>query len=235
MAVIWVVHPLQTEAVTYISQRAESLMGLFYLLTLYCFVRGVDETGKRQQARGERSERGSPPNSVLQLFSPSAFTRQWQVLSIIACCLGALSKEVIVTAPVIVFLYDRTFVAGSFREAWRQRWRYYLGLAATWLLLAHLMTGLSQRGAGFDYGVTWWNYALTSCRSIVLYLKLAFWPHPLVLDYGFDVINQAAEALPYVLVLILLSVGTVIALWRRPVVGVAVSMVSSGSWLRPPV
>jgi hypothetical protein len=36
VAVIWIVHPLQTEAVTYISQRAESLMGLFYLLTLYC-------------------------------------------------------------------------------------------------------------------------------------------------------------------------------------------------------
>jgi protein O-mannosyl-transferase len=40
-AVIWVVHPLQTEAVTYLSQRAESLMGLFYLLTLYCFIRGT--------------------------------------------------------------------------------------------------------------------------------------------------------------------------------------------------
>ena len=38
---IRVVHPLQTEAVTYISQRAESLMGLFYLLTLYCFVRSA--------------------------------------------------------------------------------------------------------------------------------------------------------------------------------------------------
>ena len=42
VAVLWTVHPLQTEAVTYISQRCESLMGLFYLQTLYCFVRGVD-------------------------------------------------------------------------------------------------------------------------------------------------------------------------------------------------
>ena len=30
VAVLWTVHPLQTEAVTYISERAESLMGLFY-------------------------------------------------------------------------------------------------------------------------------------------------------------------------------------------------------------
>ena len=40
-ALLWTLHPLQTEAVTYISQRAESLMGLFYLLTLYCFIRSV--------------------------------------------------------------------------------------------------------------------------------------------------------------------------------------------------
>jgi tetratricopeptide (TPR) repeat protein len=227
VAAIWVVHPLQTEAVTYISQRAESLMGLFYLLTLYCFVRGAES---RHQASGIRNQekelKTQNPEAALPLSSgltPDA-SSLWFLASICSCLLGVMSKEVIVTAPVMVFLYDRTFVAGSFREAWRQRWRYYLGLAGTWLLLARLMTGVSQRGAGFDYGVTWWNYALTSCRSIALYLKLAFWPHPLVLDYGFDVIKQATDALPYVLVLILLSVGTVIALWRRPVVGFA------GAW-----
>src|SRR2546425_10026484 len=36
VAAIWIVHPLQTESVTYVIQRAESLMGLFFLLTLYC-------------------------------------------------------------------------------------------------------------------------------------------------------------------------------------------------------
>ncbi|HEY3756859.1 MAG TPA: tetratricopeptide repeat protein [Opitutaceae bacterium] len=40
VALVWAVHPLQTESVTYVIQRAESLMGLFYLLTLYAFLRG---------------------------------------------------------------------------------------------------------------------------------------------------------------------------------------------------
>ena len=40
VAVCWAVHPLQTESVTYIIQRVESLMGLFLLLTLYCVIRG---------------------------------------------------------------------------------------------------------------------------------------------------------------------------------------------------
>src|SRR5207247_143004 len=40
-ATLWLLHPLQTESVTYVVQRAESLMGLFYLLTLLAFARSV--------------------------------------------------------------------------------------------------------------------------------------------------------------------------------------------------
>src|ERR1039458_595429 len=47
-AVLWMVHPLQTESVTYIVQRAESLMGLFYLLTLY---RSEEHTSELQSLR----------------------------------------------------------------------------------------------------------------------------------------------------------------------------------------
>ena len=197
VAVLWTVHPLQTESVTYITQRYESLMGLFYLLTLYCFVRSVE----------------------------SAAPARWQVLSIGAGLLGVLSKEMIVTAPVMVLLYDRTFVAGSFLEAWRRRWRYYLGLASLWVLLVPLLAGVHQRSAGFELGVTWWRYALTSCRSVALYLKLAVWPHPLVLDYGPDIVQHAGEVLPYLLVLAVLVAGTLVALWRRPVLGFA------GAWV----
>jgi tetratricopeptide (TPR) repeat protein len=216
VAVIWVVHPLQTEAVTYISQRAESLMGLFYLLTLYCFIRGVE--GRSQASGVRRQEKQSGFRSLASGL--------WPLASVFSCLLGVLSKEIIVTAPVMVLLYDRTFVAGSFREAWRLRWKYYLGLAGTWLLLAHQMTGLSQRAVGFDEGGTgtWWTYALTSCRSLVLYLKLAIWPHPLVFDYGHAVVQHASEVAPYALILVALLMGTAMALWRWPVVGFA------GAW-----
>ena len=39
VALIWVVHPLNTEAVNYLTQRTESMMGLFYFLTLYASIR----------------------------------------------------------------------------------------------------------------------------------------------------------------------------------------------------
>ena len=40
VALIWMVHPLHTESVTYLIQRSEAMCGLFYLLTLYCVIRG---------------------------------------------------------------------------------------------------------------------------------------------------------------------------------------------------
>jgi tetratricopeptide (TPR) repeat protein len=196
-------------------------MGLFYLLTLYFFIRGTEDRSQDSGVRiqDKQSDVRSPtPGSWL--LTPVF----WFLASVLACLLGAMTKETIVTAPVMVLLYDRTFVAGSFCEAWRLRWRYYLGLGCTWLLLARLMTGLGQRSVGFGQGVTWWNYALTSCQSVVLYLKLALWPHPLVFDYGANIIQKATEAAPYALILVPLLAAVAIALRYWPAIGFA------GAW-----
>ncbi|MGA2052268.1 MAG: tetratricopeptide repeat protein [Opitutales bacterium] len=194
IALLWVVHPLATESVTYLIQRAEALMALFYLLTLYAFIRGID--------------------------SPRPW-RLWYPLSIAACLLGMACKEVMVSAPLIVLLYDRTFVAGNFRDAWRQRRRLYCALAATWLLLLGLVANAGTRGdsAGFGAGVAWFPYALTQFGAISHYLWLSLWPSPLILDYGHDLASGAAQILPYALFISLLVAGTIYALFRRPVLG----------------
>jgi len=193
VAALWILHPLQTEAVTYVSQRAESLMGLWYLLTMYCFIRGVDQ-------------------------NPPVF---WPVAAVACCLLGMATKEVMVTVPLMALFYDRTFVAGTFREDWRQSRRLYLGLMSTWILPGYLMTDLHKRGVGFGSGISPWAYALTECRVIVQYLGLAFWPHPLVLDYGRHIVEQLVNMVPYVLILATLLTGVVIALRRRPLLGFA--------------
>jgi tetratricopeptide (TPR) repeat protein len=192
-AVLWAVHPLQTESVTYLSQRAESLMGLLYLLTLYGFIRGT--------------------------ASPSA--GPWFLFSIVACLLGMATKEVMVSAPLMVLLYDRTFVSGSFREAWRRRRSLYLALGGTWILLAYLVATAGGRGgtAGFGVKILWWQYALTQTCAITHYLRLSVWPHPLVFDYGTDVVTDMWQAAPCAVPIALLVIGTAISLWRWPVVG----------------
>lgn len=193
VALLWAVHPLQTESVTYVVQRAESLMGLFYLLTLYCFIRGVQEQG----------------------------SRTWRLLCVLCCLLGMGTKEVMVTAPLAVLAYDRTFVAESFRGALRLRWRLYAGLASTWVLLALLAADLRGRGVGFGLGYGWWSYGLTECWVIVHYVLLAVWPHPLVFDYGTDIVGTLRQALPWACVLAALVAGTLYAFARRSALGFA--------------
>lgn len=195
-ALLWAVHPLQTESVTCVIQRTELLVGCFYLLTLYCFVRSA--------------EPGSSP--------------WWSTATVAACLCGMASKEVMVSAPLIVLFYDRTFVAGTFREAWGRRRGLYLGLIATWLLLGALLVSVGgSRGtaAGFGLGIAWWSYALKQCEAILLYVRLGFWPHPLVLDYGTEVVTNPIDVAPEAAVLALLVAGTLVALWRRPVLGFA--------------
>jgi protein O-mannosyl-transferase len=216
VALLWTVHPLQTESVTSVIQRTESLMGLFYLLTLYCFIRGM-EAGK---SRAESQESRGTPASGSGLSTLSS--RLWFSASIISCLLGIATKEVMVSAPLIVLFYDRTFLAGTFREAWRRRGGWYLGLFGTWLVLGFMlvcMGGTRGQAAGFGLRITPWAYALTQCRAIVLYLKLVVWPHPLVFDYGTNVVKGAAAVAPQALVLILLVAGTICMLRFRPVLG----------------
>ena len=193
VAGLWIVHPLLTESVLCVVQRNELLVGLFYLLTLYCFVRSM----------------------------ASPRPRRWKLLAFAACLLGMASKEVMATAPLVVLLYDRTFMAGTFREAWRRRRGFYLALASTWLLLAVLVAQHHQRAgiAGFGLGVSPWQYLLTQCRALTIYLKLSLWPHPLVLDYGVDMAKGPGEVWPQGLLVLALLAATVAALWRRPVLG----------------
>jgi tetratricopeptide (TPR) repeat protein len=181
-ALLWALHPLQTESVTYIVQRTESLMGLCFLFTLYAFARG------------------------------------WLAVAVVACALGMAAKEVMVTAPLVVLLYDRAFLAGSWGEMFRRRRKFYFALAGTWLLLAILVAhaGSREGTAGLYAGATAWGYALTQTRAILHYLRLIFWPHPLVLDYGLYAPPVWREILPSAVALGALLIALALACRRRP-------------------
>ncbi|MGD0090515.1 MAG: hypothetical protein ABSE73_11400, partial [Planctomycetota bacterium] len=134
MTLLWLLHPLQTESVTYVTQRAEALMGLFFLLTLYCAARAF--AAPLTLPCPQRGEGKIPNLSSPQGGEGRVRGRGWQIAALTACALGMGCKQVMVTAPLLVLLYDRTFAAGSFKAALQRRRRFYAGLAATWLILA---------------------------------------------------------------------------------------------------
>lgn len=181
VALVWSVHPLLTEPVTYVVQRTELLMGLFYLLTLYASLRAWDAA---QPAR-------------------------WQGFAIASCALGMASKEVMVTAPVMVVLHDLLLRGQTWRELLRRRQRLYLGLAATWAVLVAILAGGAQlKGAlSATSPIGPLEYLWLQARAIVHYLRLCLWPWPLRLAYDWDTPGPLAGLPCAVIVLALIAGG----------------------------
>jgi tetratricopeptide (TPR) repeat protein len=186
-ALIWAVHPLNTETVNYVVQRTESMMALCYLLTIYCSVR------------------------ALSALRP----RRWQAAAVAACAFGMACKESMATAPLMVAAVDGLLVFGSLRRAVAARWRFYAALAATWAVLAFLnASGPRATVVGFSSGIDPWTYLLNQTVVIVHYLRLAVWPRSLVVFYGWPLPLTLADVLPHAGFLLLLA-GLIIAAWTR--------------------
>jgi tetratricopeptide (TPR) repeat protein len=199
IALLWLLHPIQTGAVTYTIQRMESLMGLLYLTTLYCVVRGLGGEGAGEEGAGRLR------------------SRLWLGAAVAACAGAMAAKEVAVSLPVMALLCDWLLVTRSLKETLRWRWGFYALLGATWLpLLPTLRASLfSPEGtAGFGVAIGPMRYLATQCGVGLHYLGLCFRPWPLCLDYGWPAATRAGEVVPGAVVLGLLLAATLYGLAR---------------------
>jgi len=191
-ASLWLLHPLHTESVDYVSQRSGLLMGLFYTLSFYCVQRGM------------------------------AGAKQWYGLAVVCCLCSALCKEAAATVPLIVLLYDRVCVTSSLTTALRRRWSLYGGLALVWPLVAYLLWLRPHGGAiGFDLGVSSWDYALNQCAVVGDYLLKTLWPRGLNIDYGQVRNLTLGDVWPEALLLVALLAASLWAFYRGVALGVA--------------
>ncbi len=193
VSLLWLVHPLQTQAVTYIVQRGESLMGLFFLLFLYCTLRGA--------------------------LSPKP--AKWYLSAVLCCWLGMGTKEVMIVAPLVMLAYDRIFLSDSWKAVFRQRWLFYLlcviAQAITLILVSKNLAELSDVSAGFNIkGLTAWEYLRSQPAVILHYLRLALWPHRLCLDYLWPVASNPLEIYGLGLLILSLLVSSLLMLRSRP-------------------
>lgn len=173
-ALLWFSHPVNTQSVTYIIQRMNSLSALFYLLAFIFYIKARFSPSK--------------PNQIL-FFIASAFV--WLL------ALG--SKENAVMLPFFIFLYEWYFV-NDLNPSWLKRHMpYILGIVSLFILLAlvyigsnpveHILAGYKGR----DF--TLLERLLTQPRIILHYISLFFYPHPsrLTLDYDFPLSHSLID------------------------------------------
>ncbi|MEZ0227026.1 MAG: tetratricopeptide repeat protein [Planctomycetota bacterium] len=187
-ALIFVVHPLQTESVTYVSQRAQSLMGFFELASFYCVARA--QTAKRRTA--------------------------WHAGAVAAFLLAMVSKPQVVLMPPLVLLYDRAFFAPSVKEALRRSRLLYAALFGSWVLGAGFVVFMLAHARWADVGEggrTPASYAAAQVVAIPLYLWLSVFPRTLVFDYGWKGVAWWQTVLGGLGVAGL--VAATVAAWRR--------------------
>jgi tetratricopeptide (TPR) repeat protein len=185
-AALFVVHPIQTESVTYISSRSELLSTLFYGICVLLFIKRDDRK--------------------------IGFV--WSLVVLVPFFLGILSKETVISLPAVLLAYDFLFFARSDVRAVLGRWRFYLmyvagGLAAVAVLLKTGVVG--SIGADVAH-LSPWQYFLTELRVVSSYVRLLFIPAGLNINY--DVRPSSSLFEPAVLAALLFLTLLLFLAWR---------------------
>jgi tetratricopeptide (TPR) repeat protein len=154
-ALLFIAHPLQTQAVTYVVQRMTSMAAMFYLLSLLLFLHG-------------RIRRGGARGAL------------W-ALALASWLLALGSKQIAATLPVILFLYEFTFFQDLDRGWLRRNLRIPAAVAVVSAIavIAYLEGDPSRiLGSYASRDFTMGERVLTQLRVVFFYLGLAFLPLP---------------------------------------------------------
>ncbi|SPQ00551.1 Tetratricopeptide TPR_1 repeat-containing protein [Candidatus Sulfobium mesophilum] len=181
-ALLFVCHPIQTQAVTYIVQRLASLATLFYILSLVAYIKWrliVQETGVATRNN-----------------KPLGRSGVWYLSSLVSVVLAMKTKEVAFTLPLVVVLYEFLFFAGTVKK----RVLCLVPFLLTLLIVPFELMGL-EKPAGAVMGemnsalrassdLSRWDYLFTQFRVIVTYVRLLFFPANQNLDYDYPVYHS---------------------------------------------
>ena len=183
-ALLFVVHPLQTQAVTYIVQRFASLAALFYLLTVVCYLQW----------------RLSPPESKGRYL--------WYAAAFLSTILAMKTKEITFTLPAMLLLLEFAAFGPPTRKQWIGLIPFFLTLP---LIPLSRPGALGEGEAGLaraTMDINRWDYLLTQFKVIVTYLRLLLFPVNQNLDYDYPAAHSLFEPSVFLSFLLLATLGT---------------------------
>ena len=199
-ALFFELHPLQTQAVTYVYQRFESLMGMWFLAAVAAFAWAVRDDAAATRGR-----------------------RAWFAAAWAAILFSIGTKEVGAVAPAVLLWYDRVFAARSWRELLGQRWWFYAPAPVLFAGAAAYLYAFREHyadGGIFDtQRMSPLTYAISQPEVICRYLLLAIWPRGLCLDWYLQPADTLWRIVPPTLVISALLALVAWSIVRLPVVG----------------
>jgi len=164
-SLIWLVHPLQTQSVSYIVQRMNSMAAMFYIMSFLFYVHA-------RLAKG-------------RVKKPLLFAG-----SLIAGVSALASKEIAGSLPFFIFLYEWYFFQDLNRE-WVKRYLFIFGGIFVFLIIfAFIYIGTNpldkilQAYQQRDFTMS--QRVLTEFRVIIFYISLIIFPHPSRLNLTHD-------------------------------------------------
>jgi hypothetical protein len=197
-SLIFISHPIQTQSVTYIISRSSVMATTFYLLTILLFIQAFKKSSKLKAQ-----------NSLLLA---GAF---------FSSCLGMGTKQIVVTLPLMLLIYDFFFLSDGELKGLKRRYLFHLAMFSTMAVTIYLSASGLQKFVSFDYAkgvqmpydesVSSFQYFMTQLHVIPYYIKLLFIPTNLNLDYDWPIIRHLD--LTTVLFFILLSLIASISIW----------------------
>ena len=224
-ALVWLVHPIQTQSVTYIVQRLNSLAAMFYLISFLCYIKGrLCEHQRLHNLQSEKSTKiKAPRSSRLNTSRGSKGNMQpagqyhylWFMGSAVAWILALGCKQTAATLPFFILLYEWYFFQDLSRDWLRRNLKYFLGIIILFGLIAFIYLGLNpwekilSLNAFAKKEFIYTERVLTQFRVVIYYLGLLFYPNPsrLNLDYDFPLSHSLIEP-----VTTILSLGLIIGL-----------------------
>jgi len=189
-ALVWLVHPLHTQSVTYIVQRMNSLAAMFYILALWLYAR----------AR----------------FTPGKASRN--MLYTGTCLAGILalgSKEIALMLPLTILLYEWFFLQNLDMRWLRKRLPVVAGVFLLIIVAAFLFLGSNPveyiRDTYKLRDFTLYQRVLTELRVVIYYISLLIYPHPGRLNLEHDFALSLSLTTPPTTLLSLLAIAGLIA------------------------
>ncbi|MDP3111369.1 MAG: tetratricopeptide repeat protein [Thermodesulfovibrionales bacterium] len=215
-ALLFVSHPIQTQAVTYIVQRFTSLATMFYLLSLVMYIKAKFVTQNTEKVASSKQS----------VVSKKLYATRYTLyaVSLVSAILAMKTKEISFTLPIIIVLYEFMFFGGKIKR----RILFLMPIILTMLIIPLSLIGIDKpigdaigelKEAAQETGeIPRWSYLFTQFRVIVTYIRLLFLPINQNVDYDYPLYHSffnPAVFLSFLFLLLIFAFGIYLLYAKR--------------------